>query len=255
MLLQAQNFSPATVNDNLSICILSYASLRIDSNKKDIRNVYKENGALENLSQYLNAEDFTLINIIRKMNPLVIVEINPTALKAEHMVKLPVIVYHSHDKKNLIDSVIGLRNNLEKAAVAEEKISGRYIRPIVLFQAQPDAQENSDTFDKIKIAKSNELRNTDLMSRDCAIRFIITINALKEGWDCPFAYILASLANKNSQIDVEQIVGRILRQPYTTNNTDKILNASYIFSCSEDFQHTVESSTIIIAGKELAAKL
>ncbi len=171
MLLQAQNFSPATVNDNLSICILSYASLRIDSNKKDIRNVYKENGALENLSQYLNAEDFTLIDIIRKMNPLVIVdeshnatsklsvemltnlnpsfileltatpkifsnvlvEIKPAALKAEHMVKLPVIVYNPHDKKNLIDSVIGLRNNLELATIAEEKISGRYIRPIVLF--------------------------------------------------------------------------------------------------------------------------
>ncbi len=80
-----------------------------------------------------------------------------------------------------------------------------------------------------------------MLSRDCAIRFIITINALKEGWDCPFAYILASLANKNSQTDVEQIVGRILRQPYTANNADKILNASYVFSCSEDFQHTVDS--------------
>ena len=35
-----------------------------------------------------------------------------------------------------------------------------------------------------------------LMQRDCPIRIIITVNALKEGWDCPFAYILASLAKR-----------------------------------------------------------
>ena len=52
------------------------------------------------------------------------------------------------------------------------------------------------------------------MRNDCDVRFIITINALKEGWDCPFAYILASLADKSSAVDVEQILGRVLRQPY-----------------------------------------
>ena len=53
------------------------------------------------------------------------------------------------------------------------------------------------------------------MSEACPVRFIITVNALKEGWDRPFAYILASLANRSSKVDVEQILGRILRQPYT----------------------------------------
>ena len=67
----------------------------------------------------------------------------------------------------------------------------------------------------IKTADINELKNADLLSPNCPIRFIITVNALKEGWDCPFAYILASLANRTSQVDVEQIVGRILRLPYT----------------------------------------
>ena len=61
----------------------------------------------------------------------------------------------------------------------------------------------------------NELKNVELMSLSCPIRYIITVNALKEGWDCPFAYILASLANKTSQVDVEQILGRILRLPHT----------------------------------------
>ena len=61
----------------------------------------------------------------------------------------------------------------------------------------------------IRTADVNELKNTDLMSPSCPIRYIITVNALKEGWDCPYAYILASLANKTSQVDVEQILGRM----------------------------------------------
>ena len=53
----------------------------------------------------------------------------------------------------------------------------------------------------IKTGDKDELKNVDLLSPDCPVRYIITVNALKEGWDCPFAYILASLANKTSQVD------------------------------------------------------
>ena len=116
---------------------------------------------------------------------------------------------------------------LEAAAIVEQEKSGRYIRPIVLFQAQPKVGTESTTFDKIKkhlmdfgipeeqiaikTADKNELKNVDLMSPSCPIRFIITVNALKEGWDCPFAYVLATVANKTSSVDVEQILGRVLR--------------------------------------------
>ena len=67
---------------------------------------------------------------------------------------------------------------------------------------------------KIKTANINEIKGLDLLSKECDVRYIITINALKEGWDCPFAYVLASLADKRSPVDVEQILGRVLRQPY-----------------------------------------
>ena len=70
--------------------------------------------------------------------------------------------------------------------------------------------------------------------------YIITVNALKEGWDCPFAYILASLANKSSKIDVEQILGRVLRLPYTKQQPIELLNLSYVFTCSSDFQDTLK---------------
>ena len=52
--------------------------------------------------------------------------------------------------------------------------------------------------------------NVDLRSPDCPIRYIITVNALKEGWDCPFAYVLATVANRTSTVDVEQMLGRVL---------------------------------------------
>lgn len=83
------------------------------------------------------------------------------------------------------------------------------------------------------------------MSPDCKIKYIITVNALKEGWDCPFAYILATLANKTSTVDVEQILGRVLRLPYTKQNTSKFLNLSYVLTSSNDFHATI---TKVIQG-------
>ncbi len=182
-------------------------------------------------------------------------------LKEANMVKLPVIVYNHRTKNDVITSAINLQRSLEQKAMEMEQNGGRYIRPIVLFQAQPKTDADSETFDKIKekliqigipeeqikikTAQKDEIKRMDLMSRDCPVRYIITINALKEGWDCPFAYILASLANKSSRVDVEQILGRILRLPYTTKHKNNLLNLSYVFTSSDNFNETIQ---IIIKG-------
>ena len=301
-LLQGQNFSTSNITENLSICVLSYASLRIDSKKKDVRKVYNENGALETLAQFLGVEDPTLINILQALNPVVIVDeshntksdlsvemlkilnprfileltatpksfsnvisvVNSQALKAAEMIKLPVIVYNPFDKETLISSVISFRNNLEELAKAAESRGGKYIRPIALFQAAPNTSDDADTFDKIKAdliragIKEDEIKiktanidelKEDLLAENCGVRYIITINALKEGWDCPFAYVLASLANKQSQTDVEQLVGRILRQPNTSNCNNKFLNSAYVFTCSVNFGNTVEKIVQTLNGE------
>ncbi len=181
--------------------------------------------------------------------------VDAVQLKGEHMVKLPVIVYNRDSQTEVLIDAIDLRDKLEELAVAEQKKSGKYIRPITLFQAQPKGKEDATTFEKlrkelvdagipaeqiaIRTADVNELKNVDLLSPDCPVRYIITVNALKEGWDCPFAYILASLANKTSQVDVEQILGRILRLPYTTEHSQPSLNMSYVLTSSNDFDETV----------------
>ena len=182
--------------------------------------------------------------------------VDAVQLKNENMVKLPVIVYNRDSQSEVLIDAIDLRNKLEEIASAEYARTGKYIRPIVLFQAQPKGKEDATTFEKlrdklvdagipaeqiaIRTADVNELKNTNLMSPNCQIRYIITVNALKEGWDCPFAYILASLANKTSQVDVEQILGRILRLPHTSQHTRNALNMSYVLTSSNDFNNTVE---------------
>lgn len=177
-------------------------------------------------------------------------------LKRENMVKLPVIVYNRDKIEEVIADAKDLRDRLEKEAICQAEVGGLPIRPIVLFQAQPRDKEDSTTFEKIKsklvtfgipeeqiaikTAAINELKKGNLMAPDCQIRYIITINALKEGWDCPYAYILASLANKTSQVEVEQIVGRILRLPGARKHQQRCLNMSYVLTSSNDFQKTLE---------------
>lgn len=189
-------------------------------------------------------------------NSNIISFVDAMQLKRENMVKLPVIVENRNTPKDVLVNAIRMRNSLEQHAIEMEKQGGRYIRPIVLFQAQPKTDNDNITFDKIKAnlisfgipetqikiktANKDELKGIDLMSRSCEVRYIITVNALKEGWDCPFAYILATLANKTSRVDVEQILGRILRQPYTTQHQNPLLNLSYVFTSSNDFRDTVE---------------
>jgi type III restriction enzyme len=126
-----------------------------------------------------------------------------------------------------------------------------------LFQAQPKTKDDNTTFEKlkeqllglgipenqikIKTANIDELKGVDLMDKECEVRYIITINALKEGWDCPFAYILASLADKSSSVDVEQILGRVLRQPYVQKHKSYQLNLSYVLTASAKFNETLQN--------------
>jgi len=297
--LNATGFNPTTVQEQLSIIVMNFASLR--ARNKDDRKAYQENSQLfpfvdaftDKRLLLPDVDESALINVIRSLNPVVVVDeshnaesdlsvdmlknLNPSfileltatpransnlislvpalELKKEHMVKLPVIVYNHPDKSEVINSALHLRHRLEREAIEMQQNGGVYIRPIILFQAQSRTNEDNITFErikdqlirigippeeiKIKTAEKDELKGIDLMSPDCPVRYIITINALKEGWDCPFAYILASLADRSSTIDVEQILGRVLRQPYVTRHLNPMLNVSYVLTASAKFQETL----------------
>ncbi|MFR9541639.1 MAG: DEAD/DEAH box helicase family protein [Rikenellaceae bacterium] len=218
-----------------------------------------------------NFETSLRVDILNDINPSFILDLTATPrnksniisfvdamkLKRENMVKLPVIVYNHNSVSDVIISAITLQRSLELKAIEQEQKGGKYIRPIVLFQAQPKSDDDNITFDKIKnqlvsigipeeqikikTSERDEIKNINLLSKDCEVRYIITVNALKEGWDCPFAYILASLANKTSKVDVEQILGRVLRLPYTTKHSEELLNLSYVFTSSANFRDTLDN--------------
>lgn len=179
--------------------------------------------------------------------------VNALALRDAGMVKLPVIVRNRPDKETVYQDAIDLQRRLEAEAASEEGVSGRYLRPIVLFQAESKVgvetyQRVRKTLEQmdipaehiaIKTAELDEIKGRDLLARDCPIRFIITVNALKEGWDCPFAYVLASLADRQSAVEVEQVLGRVLRQPHARPFSNRLLNCSYVLTASAQFHRTI----------------
>ena len=81
-LLNAQNFKPADVMENLSIAIFCYASIRANPKSKDDKKIYQENGNLLGFAEMFNDKellladtpDTALLQVIRQMNPVVVVD-------------------------------------------------------------------------------------------------------------------------------------------------------------------------------------
>jgi type III restriction enzyme len=174
--------------------------------------------------------------------------VSAAELKAADMVKLPlrVITRHPSQRDQLLAEAITLRADLEELAAAEAQNTGEYLRPILLLQAERvDACEllrerlagdfgfPKDEI-KISVGTLDELPGPDeIKSAKCPVRIIITVQKLREGWDCPFAYVLCSLKETRSATAIEQIVGRILRLPNAQAKQHPDLNCSYAFSVSE----------------------
>jgi type III restriction enzyme len=168
-------------------------------------------------------------------------------LKAEQMIKLPIVLAEHPDgwQACLRDALL-TRANLETVAQKEAD----YVRPIVLIQAEPkggDAtvdvvrthmiEELNTPEHQIAVATGTqkELDGINLFDPACPIRYVITVEALKEGWDCSFAYVLASLQSVKSAKDVEQLLGRVLRMPYAKTRQQEALNKAYAHIVAANF--------------------
>lgn len=185
--------------------------------------------------------------------------VSAAELKAEGMIKLPIYLETQQDWRVAIAQSVGKRNELEALARAERAETGEYIRPILLLQAQPTYKgKSSITVDMVKecLMKDNqipedqikkatgeeyEIEGMDLFAEDCSVRYIITKQALREGWDCSFAYVLCSVAEMNSATAVEQILGRVLRLPNVTKKENAELNHAYAYVSSLKFGETAKA--------------
>ncbi len=180
----------------------------------------------------------------RKSN--ILYSVSAQELKREEMIKLPIALAEHDTWQNAVNGAIAARASLAETA----KDDAFYIRPIVLLQAQPKNQEvtvdalkkhlmDIEQIPESKIAivtgDQRELDAIDLFDRTCPIEYVITIEALKEGWDCSFAYIFCSVSRIQSATDVEQLLGRVLRMPYAKRRQAPDLNKAYAFLSEPSF--------------------
>ena len=186
----------------------------------------------------------------------VLIEILGRELNAEEMIKLDLRIQNraSVSWKDTLLASIEHRQKLEEEAQKHDAETGTYIRPICLIQVERTGKDQrragiihaddvkeyllshpniSEEQIAIKTSQTDELKEVDeaggLLMRDCPVRYIITKQALQEGWDCSFAYVLTILTNPGSRSALTQLVGRILRQPYARKTLNPWLDESYVF--------------------------
>ena len=183
----------------------------------------------------------------------VLYTVSAAELQAEDMIKMPILLETKLDWKQLLSAAIAQRNTLELEAEREREETSEYIRPIMLLQAQPRHKDKETltvevvekclleehNIPKEQIARATgedkELDNVDINDPECQIRYVITVQALREGWDCPFAYVLCSVAEMRSSTAVEQILGRVMRLPKAKRKKQAALNNAYAFVASRNF--------------------
>ncbi|WP_040239777.1 DEAD/DEAH box helicase [Chromohalobacter japonicus] len=186
-------------------------------------------------------------------------------LKAEEMIKLPIRLETQPEWQKCLNQAIAWRDELQGRADAERLKGASPIRPIVLIQAEPrrsghetldvetlwqELQDNHQIPVECIARATSEYKELEaleqtyakgIMDPDCPVTFVITQRALAEGWDCPWAYILVSMAELHSSTAVEQLLGRVLRQPEAKDRPDGVLNQSYAYVVSRSFRDTADS--------------
>lgn len=177
----------------------------------------------------------------------VLVSVSAFELKNADMIKFPVVLKeHINNWRAAVSSAVARRKSLATDALKEPE----YIRPIVLIQAESKRGDatveevkkhliEADGVDEKAIAiatgEQRDLDGIDLFAKDCPIEFVITKQALKEGWDCSFAYVFCSVAQVKSDKDIQQLLGRVLRMPYATKRVQESMSKAYAHVVSDDF--------------------
>ena len=177
----------------------------------------------------------------------VLYRVTASELKAEAMIKLPIVLKeHPTSWQETVSDALRTRKRLAEFATMEPD----YIRPILLIQAESkDKPANVEAVKKylletekvpgeqIAVATGDQrgLDKINLFERTCPIEVVITVQALKEGWDCSFAYVFCSTANIHNSKEVEQLLGRVLRMPYAKRRAVLELNKAYAHVTSPSF--------------------
>lgn len=199
----------------------------------------------------------------------ILVDVRGTDLEQAEMIKLPIHVDMRgwSDWQSCLSASVDRLNGLAVEAATLQTETNRYIRPILLVQVERTGKDMRDSgyihaedakaylmqlgFTEaqiaIKTSDKDELKspeNIDLLKPSCEIRAIITKQALQEGWDCPFAYVLCALAAGKELRSMTQLMGRILRLPHVAKTGRAALDACYVLC------HDARTGEVIKAIKQ-----
>ena len=198
----------------------------------------------------------------------VLVEVTGRDLDREGMIKMPLNLdpRQGNDWKATLNAAVAKLCELGHEARKLQADTGCYIRPIMLIQVERTGADQRESgqihaedvkdwlltagFDEaeiaIKTAEQNDLNqpeNQNLLSPTNRVRFIITKQALQEGWDCPFAYLLCALAANSNLKAMTQLVGRILRQPGESKTEVPGLDECHVIT------HRTDTAKVVAAIK------
>ena len=223
------------------------------------------------------ARNKNFVEAVNRLNPRFVLELSATpklgisnilvnisglALKEEEMIKLPIQLrnFPNSDWQYTLAQMKIERDRLEEMAKRFQQAENRYIRPIAVIRVDRTGKNQRDGIKvhaedareelidalgvpteqvKVKSSEQDELSGIDLMSPFCPVRYIITKDALKEGWDCPFAYLLALLDKTTAATAMTQLIGRVMRQPYARAANHPELDSCYIFCYNQQVKSAV----------------
>lgn len=194
----------------------------------------------------------------------ILVDVPGAALKREEMIKLPLNIHNieNADWKYAVSKAKERLDMLEQEARHLRGENGRYIRPIMLIRVERVGRDQRDglhvhaedvreylmtqlrvpeNYIRRKTAEKDELADEDLLSPYSTVRYILTKDALREGWDCPFAYVLTLLDSTSTTRALTQMTGRVLRQPDTELTGRARLDESYIYCFDRDVGEAIQN--------------
>jgi len=193
----------------------------------------------------------------------ILVNVSGRALKDEEMIKLPIRleVAKNLSWKVTLGRAVDRLDELEKEARDFQNETNRYIRPILLVRVDRTGKDQrgggyvhaEEVVEhltnklgllreavRIQTAEVKELKDDDLLSPYCPVRAIVTKDALREGWDCPFAYVLAILSSGTATTALTQMIGRVLRQPGAERTGRGPLDEAHVFCADMEVGQAVE---------------
>lgn len=186
-----------------------------------------------------------------------LVDVAASRLKSEEVIKAPLELRLEPQWQKAITEALQKREELEQISIDPLH------RPIVLVQCEAangelnwkfvlDHLVNEDRVPREQIAVcTGEVDELPANLSTSPIRIVLTVDKLREGWDCPAAYVLCALRDLKSKTAIEQTLGRVMRQPNVRYTPVPALNRAYIYARGDRFSVGAAANEIVQALTEL----